>query len=390
MVVKEKEKGKNGKNSKNTHEKVKKACANGKSSVGELVVTNQNNNSASVSGTLPTKVSDQDNMIKSMSEAISTGFKTLGDSFKKSIGDLQSSFKQSMDTLNATIYEEPYEYEEPTDPDRVDEDNENIDEPGVEGLSGPSLSGSKRPAEAHTALQRLKAKAVKVETTGPEVDQGLAESITEIMQSEPSEEFEANILNKIHRPANCEGLAQITLNQAVWDRVSPATRSFDKRMQKEQTSLVKGTVELVYMYDKLCKKFPQTEDPELVEILDHGNNAFLCFGSANWENVQRRRECIKTDINYDFSHMCGSKQPYDKQLFGENVSKLIKEISEENRVSSKLNYNQRRGRGRGSRGRGGRPFRGRGRGGRGRARGGYQNQGNWLGGRKKAPKEKTD
>ncbi len=113
-----------------------------------------------------------------------------------------------------------------------------------------------------------------------------------------------------------------------------------------------------------------TLSPENMEsLLDKSLQAWSCFGSANFELVARRREALRPHIASDSGHLCAQKTPYTDILFGDGVTKQIKDIAEDNRLAGKLSLSNNLqwkfgwGHGRASRGRaiGGR-FRGRGRG----------------------------
>ena len=58
-------------------------------------------------------------------------------------------------------------------------------------------------------------------------------------------------LNKMARPSNCEALTKVTVNQLAWDNLSSDIRSQDIRMQKVQTSLIKGLTGVVRATDKM-------------------------------------------------------------------------------------------------------------------------------------------
>lgn len=58
----------------------------------------------------------------------------------------------------------------------------------------------------------------------------------------------------------------------------------------------------------------------------------MCLGAANWELVQRRRELLKSQI----CHLCAKNVAFTDMLFGDNVTKQIKDITDDNKVTHKL------------------------------------------------------
>ncbi len=102
-----------------------------------------------------------------------------------------------------------------------------------------------------------------------------------------------------------------------------------------------------------------TLSPENMEsLLDKSLQAWSCFGSANFELEARRREALRLHIASDFRHLYVQKTPYTDFLFGDDVTKQIKDIAEDNRLAGKLSLSNNlqwkfgRGSRRGGRGRG--------------------------------------
>ena len=54
------------------------------------------------------------------------------------------------------------------------------------------------------------------------------------------------------RPENCEGLQVVKTNKLVWDIISPEAKTNDRKMQNVETSLIKGSVILTKVADKLA------------------------------------------------------------------------------------------------------------------------------------------
>ncbi|XP_020915729.1 uncharacterized protein LOC110253197 [Exaiptasia diaphana] len=191
------------------------------------------------------------------------------------------------------------------------------------------------------------------------------------MRQKPEEDYEKNVLDKICRPENCAGLSKITVNQVIWDRISAEARTTDVKMQRVQNALVKGTTSVALIANNILEILAHkeaSEEQKLEQVLNNiwktTEDALVCLGGANWELAQRRRELLKSQISKDYGHLCAQKVPFTDMLFGENVTKQIKDITDDNKVTHKiLDHKWRRG----SRGSSRAAYRGRGRGyGRGR------------------------
>ncbi|VDI37011.1 Hypothetical predicted protein [Mytilus galloprovincialis] len=113
----------------------------------------------------------------------------------------------------------------------------------------------------------------------------------------------------------------------VWDLLWPRTRTNDNKMRQCQTSVVRGATYLskvVNRLDKILgKEDTQNKPPELEGILDD------CMDShAKKEICLARREVMKPDVKGEYSHLFNKTQPFNKWLFGGDVSKTVKDIGE--------------------------------------------------------------
>ena len=186
-------------------------------------------------------------------------------------------------------------------------------------------------------LSSLEKKANTQEATGPKINDTLASHVTSIMRQKPEEESEKNLFQKILRPENCSGLSKITVNQVIWDRVSAEARTGDVKMQRVQNALVKGITNVALI---------------------------LGIGSETPGGIEASNFSVKI-----FPFFCAQKVKFTDSLFGDDVSKQIKDITDDNKVTHKLLDKNRswhrpshanRGSGRGRVGFRGSSFRGRG------------------------------
>ena len=197
------------------------------------------------------------------------------------------------------------------------------------------------------------------------VDAGLANTINAVFNQGLSQENFSVLKKDILRPENCTGLARVKVNSVFWDAIPKYQQDLDGRFQVVQEAICKGSILLTELIQE--GSLSKTLNDEAVA---KGVDALACFGHANTNLNYRRRELLRPHIHADFRHLCSSTVPFTTQLFGDDISKTVKEIQEINRVSGKTSHG--RGRGRGGRGN----YRGSNRGGRGR---GNYNQGGYVG-----------
>ena len=107
-------------------------------------------------------------------------------------------------------------------------------------------------------------------------------------------------------------------------------------MQRVQTALVKGTTNVTLISDLIIKHSNILPETLLTQFWKLTEYSLVCLGAANWELVQRRREALKPQISKDYGHLCAQKTPYTDMLFCDNVTKQIKDITDNNKVTHKL------------------------------------------------------
>ena len=99
------------------------------------------------------------------------------------------------------------------------------------------------------------------EKVDPGIDAQLSEMINQLMfkKEKPDEDKFKEKLGLITRPDNCNSLVTTKVDELIWQRLRPQTRSFDSRAQVAQTCVVKSVTILAKMLDKtlnLKEKLP--------------------------------------------------------------------------------------------------------------------------------------
>ena len=81
--------------------------------------------------------------------------------------------------------------------------------------------------------------------------------------------------------------------------------------------------------------------PSGSEILQETTDAFALIANANLELNQRRRELMNSDLHSDYKHLCSSNSSVTitDQLFGDDLAKEVKELTDINRVGKKVATN---------------------------------------------------
>ena len=175
---------------------------------------------------------------------------------------------------------------------------------------------------------------LKSEETGPPIHKELAKIVTRLVRDGMLEDKLQEKLNKYPQPENCEGLTKVRVNQLIWDNLSPSVRSQDLRFQKVQTSIVKGMTALARVADAILKNVNKLNGGKA--LAQEAIDSLSLFAHANAELNTRRKELIKPDLHSDYKHLCSASIPVTAELFGDDLSKQVKDISEVNRVGRKV------------------------------------------------------
>ena len=88
------------------------------------------------------------------------------------------------------------------------------------------------------------------------------------------------------------------------------------------------------MVDKCLDHIPLI--PNGNDLLKSATDALALFANANRELNQRRRELKKPDLHDEYKHLCSSSPAITDQLFGDDLPKQGKEMTEINCVGKKL------------------------------------------------------
>ena len=112
-----------------------------------------------------------------------------------------------------------------------------------------------------------------------------------------------------------------------------SARSTDLKFQKVQKSLVKEIIIIVTEVNTLMgNSGPQNVDDTVDSLVD----VVLLLANANHELNYRRRELMRPQLNANYGHLCSPSNPVTSLLFGNDIPKAVKDISDTNRLSSNL------------------------------------------------------
>ena len=250
-----------------------------------------------------------------------------------------------------------YEYEEDTEsiPCQFEPEGDFIQE-SLESTSTASI------------FKKLSNKFQQSEQVDVDVHPDLANLVNNSFRNGLSDDNLDEISKQILRPENCDSLVKTHVNQGIWRLVKSFTQSEDSRLTAIQGVLLKASVNLVKLVEKLG-----LSNSEHVEL---GTTAIALLGHANKMINTKRKDLRKADLDYKYHYLASASLPYTDLLYGNDtdVNNNVREINNMNRIgrSTGRGGGPMRNQGRGRRGTG--PYTSRGRGFRGRGRGAPMNR----------------
>ncbi len=165
--------------------------------------------------------------------------------------------------------------------------------------------------------------AIKM-AVGNEVNEDIARSTLYMLDHQLEEKTLSDTNEKYPPPNNCEYLDVPKVNSVIWDKLSQTTRSKDLKLQRVQKSLTRGISAYIQTLSRLPDVTPNEGQQDTL--------ALLC--NANFEMNALRKELIKPEMNPQCAHLCKSSNPVTKFLFGDDLSKRVKDLREEQRAAS--------------------------------------------------------
>ena len=260
-----------------------------------------------------------------LAEALKSSFEGLRDSMKASftgLGDLIASH---------SVDEEPDDGNDDGDSNGSKDDDESL----IEGETPAKKSRLAEPGNNRNPLISKLTKTLQfTEHVDPAIDGDLASLVDKIMREKANEDKITDLKKQLDEtPENCTTLSEIKVNQGVWNNLDESARTTDLKFQKVQKSLLKGIIIIVTEANKLMgNSGPQNVDDTVGSLMD----GVLLLANANQELNYRRRELMRPQLNASYRHLCSPSNPVTSLLFGDDLPKAVKDISDTNRLSSKL------------------------------------------------------
>ena len=205
----------------------------------------------------------------------------------------------------------------------------------TEDLSGVNVPSTEPNAKTLESSEFLPSIFEETETFGPEVSEVVAKRINDSVSKKPLETKFKEIQDKYKTPQNCRLLCVPKVNLELWHDLPRNTKTKDLGLQEIQKNLVKAAQPMVQLLDSVLKNRSEKKPIEMATVIPLVADAVTLLGHASYLTSLKRREFLKPDIAQAYQSVCSKSNPMSTYLFGDELPKHIKEISEVNKIAKK-------------------------------------------------------
>ena len=185
-------------------------------------------------------------------------------------------------------------------------------------------------------LESLTQAYIPSQKKSPAVAEKIAALINSILSGKLSPEVAKERGGKYFPPENCENVCTSLVNEEIWDLLPRRSRSVDLAFQRVQETLTQGISSIALLADKLAKDVQNKQTPNMTDIMHHVMDSLVLVTHANWSLNMKRRELIKPDLNLPFTRLCKPDITPTTKLFGDDLQKHLKEMTDVSRVGKQL------------------------------------------------------
>ena len=196
---------------------------------------------------------------------------------------------------------------------------------------GPSHINTCNMNETRKMLLQMGGDFKKLESTGPKVDENLAEVVNAGISQPIDRKIASALCEKQVRPDNCTYLTVPKINKELWVSSSlyKSLKDNDRKFQTTQGYLTAGLVPLVKLMDHLLK----TNQPKEFEM---AKDAFQLLAYAHRDITNSRRSHIRPGINEKYKQLCNDNTPLTSNLLGDDLEIQLKSMDTMRKLSTEI------------------------------------------------------
>lgn len=167
------------------------------------------------------------------------------------------------------------------------------------------------------------------ERTSAKISEPLAKAVNAALCIKPNTDSIKVVEDKYFRPENCSNLCTPLMNKEIWSNVPKFVHSQDSKMQDAQKAIIKGLIPIV----ELAQECVTSKEPlDQVRVREKLSDSLCLIGHGNLLLSQRRRSLIRPYLNEKFKPICNNDVPVDSNLFGQDCTKMLKELGDYTKI----------------------------------------------------------
>ena len=184
-------------------------------------------------------------------------------------------------------------------------------------------------------LDQLHKKYTCEEILGDPVDNRIAEIVNKCYTKKSDKQILKSLIddNENPRPSNRDGLRSVTTNRTVWDLLSDKAKTYDKKLQTCQKAIIKAGSLLSTSLDKILK-----DEADKDFMITNMKSVVQLLGDCNYNLNMTRRCLIRPELRNEYKKLCLETVPFSSELFGDEVEKTAKDVSEMAKIGNKMHY----------------------------------------------------
>lgn len=255
----------------------------------------------------------------------------------------------SLASITPVITEIKTAYDNYNDQDEMSESDAESVAKCDQNESGNSEEAKEPPAKkSKLELKGVLADMAKVVNKplcgGEDLNEDLAKLLTELLSQGASKESRDDLIEKLPTPANCQRLEVVRVNPEIFNSVKKEIKTDDVMLQKAQKPLLKGITAVAKVLTNLINDDKGKEANEssgvITQAMQTLSESLSLLCDASHEIDLRRRALFKSDMNPEYRLLCSDQQPVKELLFGTELGKSVKDLTEASKVTSKITSKQ--------------------------------------------------
>lgn len=171
---------------------------------------------------------------------------------------------------------------------------------------------------------------------GDDVLQSLA-TLTDVLLKRKIESSEKEKYDKYLIPKNIDSINTPQINKPIWGNLSHSTKRNDVNLQLIQKDFLHSSLPIISVMQKLNSAKDDLSALDVKDLIQNLSDGLAFLGSANVKMVQHRRSCVRKELPINMQSLCRDSVEFSgSNLFGNDLSADIREVTELNKISHQL------------------------------------------------------